>query len=63
MRFQPHQRIHFKSQLSDHRFHGFIIKVLKDGFYLVDDGTGKNPRVIHENRLGSAEIKISGVFA
>jgi hypothetical protein len=63
MRFQAHQRVWFKSQLSEKTFRGFVVRPLKDGFYLVDDGTGKCPRVIHEDRLGSPQIKTSGVFA
>jgi hypothetical protein len=63
VRFQPRQRVYFKSLTSDHVYRGVVIRSLKDGFYLVDDGTGKCPRVIHENRLGTPEIKVTGVFA
>jgi len=63
VRFAPHQRVWFKSQLSEKTFRGFILRPLKDGYYLVDDGTGKVPRVIHENRLRIPQMKTTEVFA
>jgi hypothetical protein len=63
VKFSPHQRVWFKSQLSERTFRGFVIRPLKDGYFLVDDGTGKAPRVIHEDRLKTPEIAITGVFA
>jgi hypothetical protein len=49
--------------LSEKTFRGFILRPLKDGYYLVDDGTGKVPRVIHENRLRIPQMKTTEVFA
>jgi hypothetical protein len=63
VKFQPYQRVQFKSVLSEKVFKGFVIRGLKDGYYLIDDGTGRVPRVIHEDRLKVPEINVTGVFA
>lgn len=53
MKFQAGQRVQFRSATSDRMFKGEVIRPLKDGFYLVTDGTGLPPRHIHGNRLGA----------
>lgn len=56
MRFNPGERIYFKSLTGDRVYKGSIIRGLKDGFYLVDDGTGEPPRHIHGSRLGKTQV-------
>jgi len=63
VKFAPRQRIYFKSLTSDHVYKGFVIRALKDGYFLVDDGTSRPPRVVHGNRLGTPQVKATGVFA
>lgn len=63
MNFYIGQRVRFKSQQSDHWFTGQVVRRLQDGFYLIDDGTGRVPRTIHGNRLGAVEIPKCEVFA
>lgn len=63
LRFHPRQRVYFKSLCGERTFRGFVIRPLAHGFYLVDDGTSRPPRVVHGSRLGAPEIKTSGVFA
>jgi hypothetical protein len=63
VKFAPRQKIYFKSLTSDHTYHGHVVRALKDGFYLVDDGTDRPPRAIHGNRLGTPVVKATQAFA
>ena len=64
MKFQPGQRVRFKSGVNGEKwFHGEIVRPLKNGFYLVEDKSGCPPRVIHGNKLGLVPIPQGQVFA
>jgi len=63
MKFRTGQRIYFRSLTSERTYRGHIVRELTGGFYLVDDGTSRPPRVVHGNRLGTPEIRTTQVFA
>ncbi|MGH9822659.1 MAG: hypothetical protein ACREDR_05340 [Blastocatellia bacterium] len=64
MKFTCGQKVYFRSRVSDHVWKGSIVRPLKDGFYLVDDGTDKPPRWVHGNRLGTGpKVECTQVFA
>jgi hypothetical protein len=57
------QRIQFKALHGTRKYTATLIRPLKDGFWWVDDGTGRPPRAIHENRFGLIQIPKGEVFA
>jgi hypothetical protein len=63
MKFNLGDRVWFRSATSPKVFKGHIIKCLKDGYYLVDDGTGLSARKKHGSVLGRTQPKADGVFA
>lgn len=60
--FRVGNRVQWRSALTDHIFRGTVLKRLKNGFYLIDDGTGKTPRCVNGAYLGliKGPIKRSG---
>jgi hypothetical protein len=50
-RFHPGDSVSWPSGATEHVFYGFVIRPLKHGRTLVDDGTGLPPIAVRDERL------------